>query len=108
MPQHPGQQGGDELGWYMEGSVQEVADILMEFAQELRQADVNVWKGQRELHLSPHGKVQFRVEAIADDNGRQGLHLKMHWETTSASADLHSGANMGVQMGGQGQKLGDG
>ena len=100
MPQHGGQQTGDELGWYMEGSAVEVADILMEFAQELRSGDVNVWKGQRELHLMPEGRLQLRVDAISDDDGREGLHLKLHWNTTSAAANLHSGADeyMGVPL----------
>ncbi|MDP9311861.1 MAG: amphi-Trp domain-containing protein [Chloroflexota bacterium] len=100
MPQHGGQQAGDELGWYMEGSTVEVADILMEFAQELRNGDVNVWKGQRELHLMPEGRLQLRVDAVSDDDGREGLHLKLHWNTTSAAANLHSGADahMGVPV----------
>ncbi len=107
MPHHSGHQKEDELGWYMAGTVREVADVLMEFAQELRNGDVNVWKGQRELHLSPQGKVELRVEAIVDQDGRQGLHMKLHWDATSAAADFHSGANMGVELGGEGRKLGD-
>jgi amphi-Trp domain-containing protein len=102
MPQHQGHQKEDELGWFMRGSAREVADVLMEFAQELRNGDVNVWKGQRELHLSPEGSIDFRVEAIVDGDGREGLHMRLHWETTSASADLHGGANMGVPLGEQG------
>lgn len=97
----------DELGWYMEGSPAEVADILAQFAQELRRGDVNVWKGQRELHLSPEGKVSLRVQAIVDDDGQQGFHMKMHWYDTSAAADLHSGANMGVELGGRGANMGN-
>lgn len=107
MPQHPGHDKEDELGWYMEGSTTEVADVLMEFAQELRAGDVNVWKGQRELHLSPEGKLSLRVEAMVDEDGRQGLHMGLHWETTSATADMHGGANMGLEIGGDGPKLGD-
>jgi amphi-Trp domain-containing protein len=107
MPQHQGHQKEDELGWHMTGSAREVADILAQFAQEFRNGDVNVWKGQRELHLSPEGKVDVRVEAIADDDGREGFHIKLHWDRTSAAADMHSGANMGIELGGQGPKLGD-
>lgn len=107
MPHHSGHQKEDELGWYMEGSPTEVADILAEFAQELRRGDVNVWKGQRELHLSPEGKVSFAVQAVVDTDGRQGFHMKMHWYDTSATADAHGGANMGVEVGGRGPKLGD-
>lgn len=107
MPQHAGQQKEDELGWFMTGSAQEIADILMEFAQELRRGDVNVWKGQRELHLAPEGKLEFRVEAIVDADGREGLHMKLHWDTTSAAADPHSGANMGVALGGGDRNLAD-
>lgn len=100
MPHHSGHQTEDELGWYMEGGVGEVADILAQFAQELRRGDVNVWKGQRELHLSPEGKISFRVEAVVDTDGRQGLHMKLHWYDTSAAEDIGGGANMGVQKGG--------
>jgi amphi-Trp domain-containing protein len=107
MPQHPGHQKEDELGWHMTGSTVEIADILMQFAQGLRSGDVNVWKGQRELHLSPEGKLDMRVEAIADEDGREGLHLRLHWDRTSATADMHSGANMGLEVGGEG-KLGSG
>ncbi len=93
----------DELGWYMEGSPTEVADILMQFAQQLRSGDVNIWKGQRELHLMPEGRLQFQVHAVADDDGREGLHMKLHWNLTSGAADLHSGASdyMGTPLGGQ-------
>ena len=107
MPQHAGHQKEDELGWYMQGSSQEVADVLMEFAQELRGGDVNVWKGQRELHMSPEGKLSLRVEAIIDQDGYEGLHMSLHWQATPATADLSGGANMGVEMGGDGPKLGD-
>ena len=107
MAQHSGHQKEDELGWHMTGSAQEIGDILAEFAQGLRSGDVNVWKGQRELHLSPEGKVSLQVEAIADEDGRQGFHMKLHWTHTSATADMHSGANMGVEVGGQGRKLDD-
>jgi amphi-Trp domain-containing protein len=107
MPQHPGQQKEDELGWYMEGSAEEVAEILMEFAQELRAGDVNVWKGQRELHMAPQGRLSLRVEAIVDQDGQQGLHMGLHWNATSSAADMHGGANMGVELGGGGPKLGD-
>jgi amphi-Trp domain-containing protein len=106
MAQHPGHQKEDELGWHMTGSAQEIGDILAEFAQGLRSGDVNVWKGQRELHLSPGGKVDFRVEAVVDEDGRQGFHMKLHWTSTSATADMHSGANMGLEVGSQG-KLGE-
>lgn len=107
MPQHPGHQKEDELGWYMEGSAAEVADVLMEFAQELRSGDVNVWKGQCELHLSPEGRLSLRVEAIVDQDGREGLHMGLHWTATSAAADMHGGANTGLELGGAGPKLGD-
>lgn len=107
MPQHSGHEKEDELGWYMEGSAVEVADVLMQFAQELRAGDVNVWKGQRELHLMPEGKLSMRVQAVVDQDGGEGLHMALHWETTSATADLHGGANMGIESGGQGPKLGD-
>jgi amphi-Trp domain-containing protein len=107
MPQHPGHQKEEELGWHMTGSAREIGDILAEFAQELRGGDVNVWKGQRELHLSPEGKVSLQVEAIVDEDGREGFHMKLHWTNTSATADMHSGANMGIEVGGQGRKLGD-
>ena len=95
MPHQSGHQKEDELGWYMEGGVNEVADILAEFAQELRRGDVNVWKGQRELHLSPEGKISFRVEAVVDTDGQQGLHMKLHWYDTSAADDLSGAANRG-------------
>jgi|GEM_PF-3671741 len=95
MPHHAGSNTSDELGWYMEGSAVEVADVLMQFAQELRNGDVNVWKGQRELHLAPEGKLELQVQAIADDDGREGLHMKLHWNTTSSAANMHSGGAAG-------------
>ena len=63
----------------MTGSVTEVADILAEFAQELRRGDVNVWKGQHSLHLHPESQLALRVEATVDQDGRQNLALRLHW-----------------------------
>jgi amphi-Trp domain-containing protein len=68
----------DQLGWSMEGSAVEIADILSEFARELRNGDVNVWKGQRELHLNPEGKLRLRVEAKADDQS-EWLDMRLSW-----------------------------
>ena len=79
MPTHPGHQHADELAWRMTGSVTEVADILAEFAQELRRGDVNVWKGQRSLHLHPESQLALSVEATVDQDGRQSLNLRLHW-----------------------------
>ena len=79
MPTHPGQQQPDELAWRMTGSITEVAGILGEFAEELRQGDVNVWKGQRTLHLHPESKLSLSVDAVVDEDGGQGLHMKLHW-----------------------------
>ncbi len=103
MAERGGDQQHDELGWHMEGSPAEVADILMQFAQQLRSGDVNVWKGQRELHLMPEGRLQLHVHAIADDDGREGLHMKLHWNLTGGAADLHGAASdyMGTPLGGQ-------
>jgi amphi-Trp domain-containing protein len=72
------QRGSDQLGWHMEGSVNEIADILAEFARELRNGDVNVWKGQRELHLNPEGRLRLQVEAKADDQ-REWLDMQLAW-----------------------------
>lgn len=96
MPQHSGHQPDDTLGWYMDGSATEVADILTEFAQELRRGDVNVWKGQRELHLAPGGKLRFEVRAEASDDGREQLRMILDWDASSAAMDLHGGSNEGV------------
>jgi amphi-Trp domain-containing protein len=79
MPTHPGQRQADELAWRMTGSVAEVADILAEFAEELRRGDVNVWKGQRSLHLHPESRLALSVEAAVERDGRQGLYLRLHW-----------------------------
>jgi amphi-Trp domain-containing protein len=68
----------DQLGWRMEGSAAEIADVLAEFARELRSGAVNVWKGQRELHLSPEGKLSLRVEAKADDQN-EWLDMRLSW-----------------------------
>ena len=73
-------QGSEQIGWHMEGSAGEVADILSEFARELRSGDVNVWKGQRELHLNPEGRLTLRVEAKADDQ-REWLDIQLGWST---------------------------
>jgi amphi-Trp domain-containing protein len=102
MPQHTGQQPEDELGWYMTGSQTEVADVLSEFAQELRRGDINVWKGQRELHLDPSGTIRLQTEAIVNDDGSEELVMRLRWHTTSASEDLHDGANTGLALGDQG------
>lgn len=79
MPKHSGQQQQDELEWHMTGTSAEVADILTEFAQELRRGDVNVWKGQRSLHLTSASRFDLRVEAILDQDGGQALHIQLHW-----------------------------
>lgn len=68
----------DQIGWHMEGSAGEIADVLAEFARELRNGDVNVWKGQRELHLNPEGRLSMRVEAKADDQ-REWLDIQVAW-----------------------------
>ena len=68
----------DQLGWRMEGSAAEIADVLAEFAQELRNGEVNVWKGQRELHLNPEGRLTLRVHAKADDR-REWLEFELAW-----------------------------
>ena len=88
MTQH---QGSDELKWRMEGTATEIADILMQFAQELRQGDINVWKGQRELHLDPAGRLTLSVDAIVDDDGREGLHMNVHWISQRDGQDALSG-----------------
>jgi amphi-Trp domain-containing protein len=68
----------DQLAWRMDGSAAELADVLSEFAQELRNGTVNVWKGQRELHLNPEGKLTLRVEARADDQ-QEWLDMRLSW-----------------------------
>ena len=77
----------DRIAWHMEGSVTEIADILAEFAQELRNGDVNVWKGQRELHLNPEGRLSLRVQARADDE-REGLEMQLSWTVSSGGDAL--------------------
>lgn len=72
------QQDQDHIGWHMEGSSAEIADVLAEFARELRNGDVNVWKGQRELHLNPEGRLSLRVEAKADDQN-EWLDIQLTW-----------------------------
>ena len=68
----------DHIAWHMEGSPAEIADILAEFARELRNGDVNIWKGQRELHLNPEGRLRFQVEARADDQS-EWLDMQLAW-----------------------------
>ncbi len=75
----------DQIGWHMEGSAAEVADVLAEFARELRNGDVNVWKGQRELHLNPEGRLSMRVEAKADDQ-REWLDIQVAWPVHGTDA----------------------
>ena len=77
----------DHIGWHMEGSAAEIADILSEFAQELRNGDVNIWKGQRELHLNPEGRLRLRVEAKADDE-REWLDIQLAWPAHTAGDPL--------------------
>ena len=64
----------------MTGTLAEVADILEEFTRELRRGDVNVWKGRRTLHLQPGNHVALSVDAVVDQDGRQGLHIRLHWD----------------------------
>jgi amphi-Trp domain-containing protein len=78
MPSHAGEQHEDEVAWRMTGSAAEIADVLAEFATELRGGDVNVWKGQRSLHLHPDNRIELRVDAVVHE-GRQGLHIELHW-----------------------------
>ncbi len=68
----------DQIGWHMEGSTAEIADVLAEFSRELRNGDVNVWKGQRELHLNPEGRLTMNVQARADDQ-REWLDIQIAW-----------------------------
>ncbi len=75
----------DHIGWRMEGSAAEIADILHEFARELRNGDVNIWKGQRELHLNPEGRLTFTVEARADDQ-REWLDMQLAWPVSGTDA----------------------
>lgn len=75
----------DQIGWHMEGSAAEIADILAEFARELRNGDVNIWKGQRELHLNPEGRLELRVHAKADDR-REWLDLQLAWPVSGTDA----------------------
>lgn len=78
-------QDQDQIGWHMEGSAAEIADILQEFARELRNGDVNVWKGQRELHLNPEGRLTLSVQAKADDQ-REWLDLQLAWPVSGTNA----------------------
>lgn len=72
------QQNVSELGWHMTGTAEEVADILVEFAEDLRRGDVTVWKEKRELHIDPSGKIELSVKA--DREGSQdGLSIDMQW-----------------------------
>lgn len=81
----------DELGWHMTGTAGEVADILMQFAQELRAGNVTVWKGQRELHLDLEGRIEFTVEASAHDDGNEALHMHMQWTGRMPDRDALGG-----------------
>ncbi len=78
----------DQIGWRMEGSATEIADILAEFARELRNGDVNVWKGQRELHLNPEGRLTLHVEAKADDQ-KEWLDIQLSWPAHAGGDPLH-------------------
>jgi amphi-Trp domain-containing protein len=71
-----------ELGWHMTADAADIADILTEFANELRRGDVVVWKDQRELHIDATGKIQMSVRADEKDGGG-GLSIDMHWERKS-------------------------
>lgn len=66
-----------ELAWHMTGSAAEVADILVEFAEELRRGDVVVWKQRRELHIDPTGQIHMSVKAHKTE--QKGLTIDMHW-----------------------------
>ena len=98
MTQHSGHDKEDQVAWSMQGTPTEVADVLMEFAQGMRGGDVNVWKGQRELHLMPEGRIRMSVDAIADHDGTEGPHIKLHWDTSVGSVDLHGDANTGLPV----------
>jgi amphi-Trp domain-containing protein len=68
-----------EIGWRMTGSANEVADILVEFAEELRKGDVTVWKGQRELHIDPTGQIHMSVHADSEPSGNADLRIELKW-----------------------------
>lgn len=68
-----------ELGWHMSGSADEVADILIQFAEELRGGDVTVWKSNRELHISPSGSINLSVHADNEGPGKADLRIEMSW-----------------------------
>ena len=84
-------QDNDQLGWHMTGNAGEVADILTIFAQELKHGDINVWKGQRELHLDPSGRIELRVHATTDDKGQENLRLELSWITHSPAENALGG-----------------
>lgn len=81
------EEGNVRLGWHMTGSAGEVADVLMQFAQELRQGMVSVWKGPREIHLDPTGQISLDVTGTTTDEGREGLQILLYWTTQDAAAD---------------------
>lgn len=88
MPRTTGQQKDTQMGWVTQGSRHDIANILMEFAQELRNGDVNVWNLKRELHLNPEGQLVLHVQAHVDENGREGLQMKLQWNASGEAMDI--------------------
>ncbi len=75
-----------ELAWRMTGNAQEVADILIQFAEQLRRGDVTVWKAQRELHINSDGQIELSVRADSTGNGDADLLIELKWDHAQASA----------------------
>jgi amphi-Trp domain-containing protein len=73
------QQQETGLGWHMTAGSREIADILTEFAEEIRRGDVVVWKEKDELHIDPTGKIHMSVQA-GQNGGSEGLMINLHWQ----------------------------
>lgn len=77
MQQNPAQ---NEIAWKMTGNAAEIADILAEFAEEVRRGDVVVWKNQNELHLDARGKMHMAVRGSHGDS-KDGLQIHLTWSS---------------------------
>ncbi len=66
-----------ELAWHMTGNADEVANILTEFADEIRAGDLAIWKDKSEMHLYLAGKIDLSVKSSNGPNGVADVTIEM-------------------------------
>jgi len=78
-----------ELSWRMTGNAAEIADILTQFAEQLRSGDITVWKAQRELHITSDGPIELAVKADSTAIGDADLRIELKWDHDKETSPRH-------------------